>query len=312
MQLLYEGMHHTDVIKLREYLGITSQSRSLLFDSTVQEQLIQYQILHNLAVDGIVGPKTWASLRREYRRTKPSVNKRFKLMESTPLTEIDIDALISICSVVFKRNERNKRIIGSTIATIINLPNLARISTVGELLMFFGQTREEVGANMRLMENANYTAMGLMQVSKYYRLHPDEARADGRGYGHPANMANIFNKMYAGRYGNGSIESGDGLAFSGKGLNQLTFRNNYRSVDNTLQKFGIHLNLEVNPALLANPENCMYGALAYWGKLVHNKIRNTPISESSVNIVTRIYNRYTHSYNSRVKHTFYLLKQIKG
>ena len=73
----------------------------------------------------------------------------------------------------------------------------------------------------------------------------------------------IFNVQYAGRNGNGDIESGDGSTFKGRGLVQLTGRGNYQAVQDILQAQGIDVDLINNPELVNDNRYALPAALAY-------------------------------------------------
>jgi len=73
----------------------------------------------------------------------------------------------------------------------------------------------------------------------------------------------IFDVQYAGRNGNGDIESGDGSTFKGRGLVQLTGRGNYQAVQDILQAQGIDVDLINNPELVNDNRYALPAALAY-------------------------------------------------
>ena len=73
------------------------------------------------------------------------------------------------------------------------------------------------------------------------------------------NPEKIANKVYAGRLGN--TEEGDGWAYHGRGVIQLTGRDNYRNCGNALG-----LALITNPELLAMPKGACLSAGWFWGK----------------------------------------------
>jgi predicted chitinase len=73
----------------------------------------------------------------------------------------------------------------------------------------------------------------------------------------------IFDVQYAGRNGNGDIESGDGSRFKGRGLVQLTGRGNYQAVQDILQAQGIDVDLINNPELVNDNRYALPAALAY-------------------------------------------------
>jgi len=98
------------------------------------------------------------------------------------------------------------------------------INTPQRIAAFVAQCAHESGGFTALKENLNYKAATLRKIfPKYF---PDDATAN-----HYASLPNkqeaIANKVYANRMGNGPEESGDGYRFCGRGLIQLTGRDNY-------------------------------------------------------------------------------------
>lgn len=73
----------------------------------------------------------------------------------------------------------------------------------------------------------------------------------------------IFDVQYAGRNGNGDLASGDGSAFKGRGLVQITGRRNYQEVQNRLQEQGINVDLINNPELVNDERYALPAAIAY-------------------------------------------------
>lgn len=98
------------------------------------------------------------------------------------------------------------------------------INTAERIAAFIAQCSHESAGFTALKENLNYKAATLRKIfPKYF---PDDATA-----AHYASLPNkqqaIANKVYANRMGNGPEESGDGYRFCGRGLIQLTGRDNY-------------------------------------------------------------------------------------
>jgi putative chitinase len=95
------------------------------------------------------------------------------------------------------------------------------INTPKRLAAFLAQCGHESGGFVFLSENLNYNASGLMRVfPKYF---PDLAIAKQ----YERNPQKIANRVYANRMGNGDEASNDGFAFRGRGILQLTGKDNY-------------------------------------------------------------------------------------
>ena len=99
-----------------------------------------------------------------------------------------------------------------------------QIDTPQRIAAFIAQCSHESAGFTALKENLNYRAATLRKIfPKYF---PTDELAN-----HYASLPNkqeaIANKVYANRMGNGTEESGDGYRFCGRGLIQLTGRDNY-------------------------------------------------------------------------------------
>lgn len=112
-----------------------------------------------------------------------------------------------------------------------------------------------------LVESLNYRAERIRQIgqastagSRWRSLVP---RADELG-GKPERLGNA---VYGGRMGNGPEDSGDGFRYRGRGLIQLTGRNNYRAAGE-----GLGLPFETKPELLEQPEQAAQSAAWWWAQ----------------------------------------------
>jgi putative chitinase len=88
------------------------------------------------------------------------------------------------------------------------------------------------------------------------RVDPAEIE-DARGY--LRDSEKMANRVYADRMGNGSEASGDGYRYRGRGLIQITGRDNYRLCGKALD-----LPLLDRPELLEQPEYAALSAAWYW------------------------------------------------
>jgi putative chitinase len=127
------------------------------------------------------------------------------------------------------------------------------ISTPQRQACFIGQTMHESGGYKHLVENLNYSAKGL--VSTWPSRFPNEEYAEE----YARKPERIANKVYSGRMGN--TEDGDGAKYIGRGLIQLTGKENYANCG-----LGLGVDLVGNPDWLATPKYAALSAGWYWNK----------------------------------------------
>jgi len=120
---------------------------------------------------------------------------------------------------------------------------LALLATIGH----------ETAGLTRFEENLHYSANRLCQVWPKRFPDTDAARPYERK---PEALANL---VYGGRMGNGVPATGDGWRFRGRGLIQLTGRDNYARVGRE-----ISLDLVLFPDLACHPDHALAVALGYW------------------------------------------------
>ena len=103
------------------------------------------------------------------------------------------------------------------------------INSSKRLAAFLAQCAHESSDFTAIKENLNYKAATLQKLFKKY--FPTEELAKEFA-GKPEKIAN---KIYANRMGNGSEESGDGYRYCGRGLIQLTGKDNYTNFGDSLE-----------------------------------------------------------------------------
>jgi putative chitinase len=121
-----------------------------------------------------------------------------------------------------------------------------QINTPKRQACFIGQCMHESGGFKFLRENLNYSAKALMAT--WPSRFPDMDMAEK--FARQPEM--IANKVYSGRMGN--TEDGDGAKFIGRGLIQLTGKDNYRAFGEAIGE-----DLVSNPQLVEQPR---YAALS--------------------------------------------------
>lgn len=129
-----------------------------------------------------------------------------------------------------------------------------------EIAAFLANCVHETARLTVLTENLNYSAQGLANTWNRFSV-------TGVKGGAPNDLAlslhrkpqDIANVVYANRYGNGDASSGDGWFFRGRGLPQLTFRENYAA-------FGAAWGYDVvsNPDLLLQPDAATVAGCWFW------------------------------------------------
>lgn len=119
------------------------------------------------------------------------------------------------------------------------------INTPKRIAAFIAQCAHESGGFVFLSENLNYSASGLMKTFEKYFKDEVTAKAYARS------PEKIANRVYANRMGNGDEASGDGWRYRGRGLIQLTGKDNY---------FWFASSLEITPEEAAEYTQTFEGA----------------------------------------------------
>ena len=178
---------------------------------------------------------------------------------------------------------------------------VCNINTKNRLCHFFAQIYQEVGPTFNLNEGFNYRPQVLIDKFAYYRNHPQDAQTDGYIPGRQAaNKQNIANRAYGGREGNDNIASGDGWRYRGRGMKQLTFKNNYRSFTNYHERvWGERVDFESTPDLLVETVYAARSALYFWDQNNLFSRADNGISRAVSDSITRIVNLYDDHYEDR-------------
>lgn len=149
---------------------------------------------------------------------------------------------------------------------------MSRFNIISErqVAAWLAQTAHESGGYTMLTENLNYRAatMAVCWPKRFADIGPDgKPKRDAKGALIPNKFAlalerkpeALANVVYASRMGNGPPESGDGFAFRGRGLKQLTGRDNV-----TRCGVALGVDLAANPDLLLQPEYAALSAAWFW------------------------------------------------
>lgn len=143
------------------------------------------------------------------------------------------------------------------------------INTPERIASFLAQTSHESGGYTMLSENLNYRATTLAACwpNRFAVLGADKKPIKENGKLVPTKLAEsiagkpelIANLVYSSRMGNGPAESGEGWKYRGRGLKQLTGKDNYTRCG---QALGV--DLVSNPDLLLEPMYAAKSAGWFW------------------------------------------------
>jgi len=166
------------------------------------------------------------------------------------------------------------------------------INTPLRVAHFVAQCAHESGNFVFIKENLNYKAASLMNTFKKY--FPTQELAQQ----YANKPERIANRVYASRMGNGPEESGDGWRYCGRGLIQLTGKDNY-----TFFAGSLGISEEEAAEYLATFEGAAQSACWYWEQ---NKL-NRFADANDVKGLTRAINGGYIGLSDRENHTEHAL-----
>jgi putative chitinase len=161
------------------------------------------------------------------------------------------------------------------------------INTPQRVAAFLAQCAHESGNFKFLKENLNYKAESLLKVFPKYFKTIDEARA------YEKKPEKIANRIYGNRMGNGDESSGDGFRYCGRGLIQLTGKENY-------SWFAASLEIPVEEAseYLETFEGAVQSACWFW----ETNNLNVQADAGDIKLMTRKINGGYIGLEDRIKH----------
>ena len=160
------------------------------------------------------------------------------------------------------------------------------INTPQRIAAFIAQCSHESGSFTTLKENLNYRAATLCKVFPKYFTETSAQSFAGK-------QEAIANRVYANRMGNGPEESGDGYRYCGRGLIQLTGKDNYQNFADSLE-----INIEELPEYLGTFEGAVQSACWFWES---NNLNQWADKGDIVTLTKRI-NGGTIGLEDRIKH----------
>jgi len=150
------------------------------------------------------------------------------------------------------------------------------LNTPLRLRHFMAQLAWESAGFRALVENLNYRNPDVLDRTFKSVQGIDHARRLIE-----AGPVAIGNLVYANKLGNGSVDSGDGFRYRGRGFIMTTGRSNYASVA-TYSK----IDVVGNPDLLGTPEQAAVAARCFW----EDRHVNAAADANNVREVTRVVN----------------------
>ncbi len=171
------------------------------------------------------------------------------------------------------------------------------INTPKRVAAFLAQCAHESGGFVFLKENLNYKAASLRKVfPKYF---PDDATAAA----YANKPEKIANRVYANRMGNGDENSGDGWRYCGRGLIQLTGKDNY-----TFFAASLDIPLDEASEYLETFEGAVQSACFFWEQ---NNL-NQWADKGDILTLTKRINGGTIGLEDRIKHYEHALHIFGG
>jgi putative chitinase len=161
------------------------------------------------------------------------------------------------------------------------------INTPQRVAAFIAQCAHESGNFVFIKENLNYKAASLQKVFPKYFPNADIAAQ----YANRPEM--IANRVYANRMGNGPEESGDGYRYCGRGLIQLTGKDNY-----TFFAGSLDITVEEAAEYLTTFEGAAQSACWFW----ESNNLNALADRGDILTLTKRINGGTIGLEDRIKH----------
>ncbi len=160
---------------------------------------------------------------------------------------------------------------------------------------FLAQIATESAGFTAVRESLNYSVAGLLATFGRHRISRADAERCGRREGHRADQPAIANLVYGGAFGLknlGNTKPGDGWAFIGRSLKQITGRYNYTKY--SMDTYG-DLRAVENPEMLETAPDVAFSAGWFWRSRNLNAVADTDDLEA----VTRIVNGGLNGLDSR-------------
>ncbi len=208
---------------------------------------------------------------------------------------------------------------------------------------FFAQVLEEIGIsiNVKNGENMNYPVERLPQIFskfsttgkaggspnnlafKYGRIDSKNLQQLKSQYNktnlknQPANQEMIANVAYSNRMGNGSIESGDGWKYRGRGIIQITGKDKYDKLNKRISSDYPEFKILIDAGNINNLREGTVASMAYWKEYGCQQKAAAGVTRADLDSIVDIVNKHTPSRDDRWKHlqkmiTIFQLEKCTG
>lgn len=219
-----------------------------------------------------------------FKKEKEEVKMAENKVEPTPELTPQPEKLLTVDELLYINNNLYKVKCEEYIDALNKVLPENDINTPLRVCHFLAQIIHESGHFRYNSENLNYSTSALKTVFKKYFPTDELANQYAR------QPEKIANRVYANRMGNGNEESGDGWKYRGRGLIQLTGKNNY-----TACKDEMKIDIVKNPDLLLVPEYALKSACWFWNK---NNL-NQYADKDDINSITKKVNGGLNGIESR-------------
>lgn len=267
------GMRGPAVKELQELLGLGADG---IFGANTEAKVREWQRMHDLVGDGIVGPRSWEMLDQDAAakaRTPSSLPAKVSLPAAgSAALQIDVDLL----DLVFLENTRAG--LAGWVEPLKSACARFGIDKPRSVCSFLANIGVESAGLTRMTESLNYSVDGLLKTFGRHRISDADARRLGRKPGEAGlsleRQEAIANIIYGGAWGEkhlGNTEPGDGWKFKGYGPKQITGRANCTKLAEA-----VGMSVEDIPAYLRTPEGGCVGAGWFWATHGLNELAETP------------------------------------
>ncbi len=282
MELIKRGSRNDTVRQLQEKLNKLGYNLDVdgIFGGGCHNAVLDFQNKNGLGTDGIVGTGTWNAIDLVLKATTESASTATELNAT-----IEGDQLVNKDKLARVMPKAKAADLDKYLEAINEGLTKYSINTPLRIAHFVAQVAHESGSFKYSSENLNYGAKGLRSTfGKYFKT--DELAEE-----YARQKEKIANRVYGNRMGNGDENSGDGWRFRGRGLIQLTGKENYQKC---AKDIGIDIDRQPDK-LATDPKAAVFAAAWFW----NSRRLNNYADKDDVLTITKRINGGTHGLDDR-------------